>query len=70
MEVGVCEYNATTREFHRCQYREAELKVLQKVRDRKKYLRGLPGPHVAGLLPRPTHVRTRSRLARSKPAKK
>jgi hypothetical protein len=30
MEVGVCEYNATTREFHRCQYREAELKVLQK----------------------------------------
>jgi hypothetical protein len=47
MEVGVCEYNTKTKEFHRCQYREAEVKVLQKVRDRKKYLRiGHPHPSV------------------------
>jgi hypothetical protein len=39
MEAGVCKYNPKSKEFHQCQYREAVVKVMQKVRDRKKYLR-------------------------------
>jgi hypothetical protein len=47
MEAGVCEYNPKTKEFHRCTYREAEVKVMQKVRDRKKVF-ACPGSLASG----------------------
>lgn len=39
MEAKVCIYERATKTFTPCSYRQAELRILQKVRDRKKYLR-------------------------------
>lgn len=64
MEAGVCHYDPQTKQFRKCGYREAELKILQKVRDRKKFLRSTITP------PRPCHtegVRTRSSRSSNTP---
>jgi hypothetical protein len=81
MEAGVCEYNPKTKEFHRCTYREAVVKVMQKVRDRKKSLRarataaapagtGTAVAPTAALLPLATTAASRpdGGFARSEPA--
>jgi hypothetical protein len=64
MEVGVYEYNVVTKKFRLFEYREAEMKILQKVRDRKKYLRDsgqLLVPLEGAETSLPPLVRTRSR---------